>query len=67
MTFTDYTRIYRLHLAARRLAATRAAVSAIAYGTGFSSPAHFAARFRQRFGMTPREYRNSARGREGVG
>lgn len=67
MTFTDYARIYRLHLAARRLVATRAAISAIAYGTGFSSPAHFAARFRERFGMTPREYRKSARGREGVG
>jgi AraC-like DNA-binding protein len=67
MTFTDYSRIHRLHLAARRLVATRAAVSAIAYGTGFSSPAHFAARFRERFGMTPREYRRSARGEEGAG
>jgi AraC-like DNA-binding protein len=67
MTFTDYSRIHRLHLAARRLVATGAAVSAIAYGTGFSSPAHFAARFRERFGMTPREYRRSAHGQEGAG
>ena len=63
MTFTDYARIYRLHLAARRLISTRASISAIAYGSGFSSPAHFAARFRTRFGMTPREYRRSARER----
>lgn len=64
MTFTEYARVYRLHLAARRLIATRAAVSAISYESGFSSPAHFAARFRERFGMTPREYRRSARCRE---
>ncbi|HVI06134.1 MAG TPA: AraC family transcriptional regulator [Sphingomicrobium sp.] len=63
MTFTDYARIYRLHLAARRLIATGATISAIAYSSGFSSPAHFAARFRTRFGMTPREYRRGARSR----
>ena len=60
MPFTEYSRIYRLHLAARRLATTGAAVSEIGYGVGFSSPAHFTARFRERFGMTPREYRKSA-------
>jgi AraC-like DNA-binding protein len=63
MTFTEYARVYRLHLAARRLLTTRAAISEIGYGVGFASPAHFAARFRERFGMTPRDYRNSARGR----
>ena len=63
MSFTEYSRIYRLHLAARRLATTGAAISEIGYGVGFSSPAHFTARFRERFGMTPREYRKSAVGR----
>jgi AraC-like DNA-binding protein len=63
MPFTDYARMYRLHLAARRLVNGGAAISEIAYGVGFSSPAHFTARFRERFGMTPREYRNSARKR----
>jgi len=70
MPFTEYSRVYRLHLAARRLATTGAAVSEIGYGVGFSSPAHFTARFRERFGMTPREYRRRAgkRGsREGEG
>jgi AraC-like DNA-binding protein len=67
MTFSDYARIYRLHLAARRLVTTGATISEVAYGVGFSSPAHFAARFRDRFGMTPREYRNSARARTGIG
>jgi AraC-like DNA-binding protein len=67
MTFSDYARIYRLHLAARRLLTSGLAISEIAYGVGFSSPAHFTLRFRKRFGMTPREYRKSARGREGSG
>jgi AraC-like DNA-binding protein len=63
MTFTDYARTYRLHLAARRLASSDSSISEIAYGVGFSSPAHFTARFRERFGMTPRAYRGSARNR----
>ena len=67
MTFSDYARTYRLHLAARRLVSAGSPISEIGYGVGFSSPAHFTLRFRERFGMTPREYRNSARGREGTG
>lgn len=63
MNFTEYARVYRLHLAARRLATTGTAVSEICYSLGFSNPSHFTARFRDRFGMTPREYRNSARSR----
>jgi AraC-like DNA-binding protein len=63
MNFTDYARVYRLHLAARRLATTGSAISEIGYSLGFSSPSHFTARFRERFGMSPREYRNSARTR----
>lgn len=67
MNFTDYARVYRLHLAARRLATTGAAISEIGYSLGFSSPSHFTARFRERFGMTPREYRRSARTRSPAG
>ena len=63
MTFTEYARVYRLHLAARRLVTTRSPVSQIAYAVGFSSPSHFTARFRTRFGMSPREYRRGARTR----
>jgi AraC-like DNA-binding protein len=67
MTFTDYARVYRLHLAARRIITTGASVAEIGYGVGFSSPSHFSARFHQRFGMTPREYRRSARARASGG
>ncbi|HVU31277.1 MAG TPA: AraC family transcriptional regulator [Sphingomicrobium sp.] len=63
MNFTDYARVYRLHLAARRLATSGNPVSEIGYSLGFSSPSHFTARFRERFGMTPRDYRNSTRSR----
>jgi AraC-like DNA-binding protein len=63
MTFTDYSRVHRLHLAARRLVGSGAGIAEIAFGVGFSSPAHFSARFRERFGMTPRAYRASARAR----
>lgn len=62
MPFSDYSRIYRLHLAARRLVGSGDSIAEIAFGVGFSTPAHFGARFRERFGMTPREYRASARG-----
>jgi AraC-like DNA-binding protein len=67
MTFSDYSRIHRLHLAARRLVGSGAGISEIAFGVGFSSPAHFTARFRERFGMTPRAYRASARARAAQG
>jgi len=63
MNFTDYTRAYRLHLAARRILSSGTAVSHIAYGVGFSSASHFTALFHQRFGMTPRDYRRSMRQR----
>lgn len=60
MSFSNYARIYRLHLAARRLVGSGASISEIGFGVGFASPAHFSARFRERFGMTPRAYRASA-------
>ena len=51
MNFTDYARAYRLHLAARRILSSGAAVSHIAYGVGFSSASHFTALFHDRFGL----------------
>lgn len=63
MNFSDYGRVYRLHLAAQRIARSRRPISEIGYRLGFSSPSHFTARFRERFGMTPREYRASVRDR----
>jgi AraC family transcriptional activator of tynA and feaB len=32
----------------------------LAYGCGFTSQAHFSRRFKDRHGLTPREYRDTA-------
>lgn len=58
---SSYIASYRLHLAARRIATTDEAFAQIGYGLGFSSPSHFTSRFRERFGMTPRAYRQTTK------
>ena len=63
MNFSDYARAYRLHLAARRIVSGGAPISEVAYSLGFSSASHFSARFHERFGMSPRAYRQGARKR----
>ena len=55
--YSDYVTAFRLHIASRWIATTNLQLSEIAYASGFSSPSHFSARFRERFGMTAREYR----------
>lgn len=57
------------HIIDRRLERARAALvagtgdlSALAVETGFSSHAHFTTQFRQRFGLSPRAFRDSLRG-----
>lgn len=53
----------RLETAAQRLsdpACLHQPLGLLAYGCGFTSQAHFSRRFRDRFGMTPREYRHMA-------
>ncbi len=59
MSLTTYVRVYRLQLAARRLVQGREAIGIIAQDAGFASPAHFAFQFKQRFGLTPRAYRQA--------
>jgi AraC-like DNA-binding protein len=36
------------------------AIAMIAYDCGFANPAHFSRRFKDRFGLTPREFRHAA-------
>ena len=53
----------RLEAAAQRLsnpACLHQPLGLLAYGCGFTSQAHFSRRFRDRFGMSPREYRHTA-------
>lgn len=63
VNFADYLRGYRLRIAARRLLTSGARIADIAYETGFASPAHFTAAFRDRYGVAPRRYRSQAQDR----
>ncbi|MEL6063221.1 helix-turn-helix domain-containing protein [Methylobacterium sp. DCY52] len=57
---SDYIWHRRLERAARLLndpACAHMAIGMLAYGCGFVSQAHFSRRFKDRFGVTPREYR----------
>lgn len=52
----------RLGEARRQLASSRIVkkpVTAVAYDCGFKDPAHFSRAFRNRFGISPRQFRNS--------
>jgi AraC-like DNA-binding protein len=60
MSWSDYVRTHRLHLASRRLLETGQSVAAIADGLGFSTPSHFGELFHRRFGVTPGDYRRAA-------
>jgi AraC family transcriptional regulator, positive regulator of tynA and feaB len=60
---SDYIWERRLQTAAKRLAdpaCAHLAIGLLAYGCGFSSQAHFARRFKDRYGTTPRDYRQAA-------
>jgi AraC-like DNA-binding protein len=59
MSWSDYVRTHRLHLASRRLLETGQSISAIAEDLGFSTPSHFGELFHRRFGMTPKDYRRA--------
>lgn len=61
MSWSDYVRTHRLHLASRRLLSTGVPIAVIAEELGFATPSHFGSVFLQRFGMTPGEYRRAGR------
>lgn len=58
MSIIQYLNEQRLTSARRLLAQTRRPITAIAQDCGFGSPSHFCALFREREGMTPRDFRN---------
>ena len=57
MSFTAYLRDYRLTIASRLLLASEDTILAVAAATGFENLSYFNRVFRQKFGMTPREFR----------
>lgn len=62
MSWSDYVRTHRLHLARRRLLDTDQSIAAIASELGFATASHFGELFHRRFGMTPGEYRQAGQG-----
>lgn len=63
MSWSDYVRTHRLHLASRRLLETTQSIAAIADSLGFATPSHFGELFHRRFGITPGDYRQARRTR----
>ena len=63
LSWSDYVRTHRLHLAGRRLLESGQSIAAIADELGFATPSHFGELFHRRFGMTPGDYRRAGRGR----
>ncbi len=58
MTVAEWHRERRLTEAAHLISATRLSLQAISDDLGFSSPSHFSTAFKDRYGVTPREYRS---------
>ena len=58
MSIVQYLNEQRLTSARRLLAKTSRPITSIAQDCGFGSPSHFCALFREREGMTPRDFRN---------
>lgn len=57
MPFTAYLNDYRLTMASRLLLSSEDSILTIAGDTGFDNLSYFNRIFKQRFGMTPREFR----------
>lgn len=57
----DFIKDLRMMTAARRLLVTDERVSHIAYDVGYNDPNYFARTFRATFGVSPQQYRRSAR------
>ncbi len=52
-----YLNQYRLTLASRLLKSTNDSIGAISAATGFADPFYFSRMFKDRFQLSPREYR----------
>lgn len=61
MTATEFINKVRIEYAARKLAETEDTLDEIARDCGYSSRAYFFKRFRERYKMTPKEYRRKNR------
>ncbi len=60
LSTSDFIRNLRLRQAADLLKSGQCTVTQIAYAVGFSNQAHFSSAFKKVYGMTPKEYMESA-------
>ena len=61
MSWSEYVRTHRLHLASQLLLESTRSAAAISRELGFATPSHFGEQFLQRFGMSPSVYRRSGK------
>ena len=59
-SFIDYLKDYRLTMASRLLTSSDSAILDIASETGFENLSYFNRAFKQKYGMTPGEFRRHA-------
>ena len=59
MTPVDIIRSFRLSQSVKILKENRLTISEVAYECGFSSPSYFTRCFKEKFGVSPKEYINS--------
>jgi AraC-like DNA-binding protein len=64
--FRDYVQNIRLDRAVYQLRTTSRTISQIMEEAGFSNPTHFFAKFRERFGCSPAEYRRQQKQSVGI-
>jgi signal transduction histidine kinase/ligand-binding sensor domain-containing protein/CheY-like chemotaxis protein/AraC-like DNA-binding protein len=58
---TGFVRLIRLKEAARMMSTGEHTITEVAYSTGFSSPAFFSKRFKEQFGMSPKDFLSQGR------
>ncbi len=56
LSATEYIRLQRLRLAARLLSKPGVNINEVAYTVGFNSPSYFIRRFKETYGVTPKEF-----------
>ena len=59
MSATQFIRMIKLKRAAQFLDNTDYSISEIVYEVGFTNPSYFTKRFKQQFGVSPKDYKKS--------
>jgi AraC-like DNA-binding protein len=59
ITCTEYVNVYRLDIASKLLNTTDKSITEISFETGFNSVSYFNKFFKEKFKVTPKEFRNT--------